>query len=157
MPIRFATLADVPALVSAGRVMHEHTRFKAFDYDAARVTASLQQLIQKGQHKYVLMVAEDSHQQLVGALSAVLETHIFSHQLIASVMHYEVLPDKRMGGYAVRLLKAFEQWCKNRKVFEINLGINSLTAAQAEQDLVGRFVQKMGYAQVGGNFVKRGD
>jgi hypothetical protein len=31
-------------------------------------------------------------------------------------MYYDVLPDKRMGGYGVRLLKAFEQWCKNREV-----------------------------------------
>ncbi len=49
-----------------------------------------------------------------------------------------------------RLLKAFEQWCKNRKVVEINLGINSL----ADMDSVGGFVRKMGYAKVGENFVK---
>jgi GNAT superfamily N-acetyltransferase len=156
MAIRFATLDDVPALVESGKTMHALTRFKAFDYDAERVAATLRQLIDKGQNKYVFMVAEDAQKQLVGALIAVLETHIFSHRLTASVMHYDVLPDKRMGGHGVRLLKAFEQWCKNRKVFEINLGINSLTAAQAEQDVVGRFVQKMGYAKVGGNFVKSG-
>lgn len=79
-----------------------------------------------------------------------LEQHIFSAQLTASVMHYDVLPEKRMGGYGVRLLKSFEQWCKNRKVVEINLGINSLT----EMDSVGQFVRKMGYSKTGENFVK---
>lgn len=150
MPIRFATLQDVPALTEGGRRMHQLTRFKVFEYNTARVMASLTQLINQGQGKYVCMVAEDGEQKIVGALIAVLEAHIFSEQLTASVMHYDVLPEKRMGGYGVRLLKAFEQWCKNRQVVEINLGINSLV----EMDSVGAFVRKMGYAKVGENFVK---
>ena len=87
--------------------------------------------------------------QIVGALIAVLEQHIFSAQLTASVMHYDVLPEKRMGGYGVRLLKALEQWCENRQVVEINLGINSLT----EMDSVGQFVRKMGYSKTGENWL----
>ncbi|WP_296443464.1 GNAT family N-acetyltransferase [Rhodoferax sp. UBA5149] len=150
MPIRFATVQDIAALVEGGRRMHAHTRFKALDYDPVRVAATFRQLIERGQSKYVFMVAEDTAGQMVGALIAVLEQHIFSAQLTASVMHYDVLPEKRMGGYGVRLLKAFEQWCKNRKVVEINLGINSLT----EMDRVGQFVRKMGYSKTGENFVK---
>lgn len=150
MPIRFATLQDIPALVELGRRMHQHTRFKAFNYDPARVATNFGQLIQQGQSKYVFMVAADAHGQMVGGLIAVLERHIFSDQAVASVMHYDVLPEKRMGGYGVRLLKAFEQWCENRQVVEINLGINSLT----EMDSVGQFVRKMGYSKTGENFVR---
>ncbi len=65
-------------------------------------------------------------------------------------MHYDVLPEARMGGYAVRLLRAFEQWAKNRKVIEISLGVNS----GVDLDTTGRFFQKMGYLKVGENFVK---
>lgn len=130
--------------------MHQYTRFKAFNYDPARVTANFGQLIQQGQSKYVFMVAADAHGQMKGGLIAVLERHIFSDQPVASVMHYDVLPEKRMGGYGVRLLKAFEQWCENRQVVEINLGINSLT----EMDSVGQFVRKMGYSKTGENFVR---
>lgn len=150
MPIRFANLQDIPALVELGRRMHQHTRFKAFNYDPARVATNFGQLIQQGQSKYVFMVAADAHGQMVGGLIAVLERHIFSDQAVASVMHYDVLPEKRMGGYGVRLLKAFEQWCENRQVVEINLGINSLT----EMDSVGQFVRKMGYSKTGENFVR---
>lgn len=149
MPIRFATVQDLPALVEVGRRMHALTRFKAFDFDAARVELGLRQLLENGQNKYVCLLAQDTAGQVVGALIAVLEQHMFSAQLTASVMHYDVLPEKRMGGHGVRLLKAFEQWCKNRKVVEINLGINSLT----EMDSVGQFVRKMGYSKTGENFV----
>ena len=150
MSIRFATLNDIPALVEGGRRMHQHTRFKSFVYDPSRVATTFSHLIGLGQGKYVVMVAEDAQGGIAGALVAVLEQHIFSAQLTASVMHYDVLPEKRMGGHGVRLLKAFERWCANRKVVEINLGINSLT----EMDSVGRFVRRMGYGKVGENFVK---
>lgn len=150
MPIRFATVNDIPALVALGKRMHAITRFKSFVYNDARVAQALGAAIEKGNGRYVCFVAEDNAQRLVGVLLAVLEQHIFSEQLIASVMHYDVLPEKRMGGYGVRLLKAFEQWSKNRKVVEISLGINSLT----EMDAVGGFVRKMGYVKVGENFVK---
>ena len=149
MPIRFATVNDIPGLVALGKHMHAITRFKSFEYNEKRVAQALSAAIEKGTGRYVCFVAEDSAQRLVGVLLAVLEQHIFSDQLTASVMHYDVLPESRMGGYGVRLLRAFEQWSKNRKVVEISLGINSLT----EMDVVGGFVRKMGYLKVGENFV----
>lgn len=150
MTIRFATLNDVPALVEGGRRMHGLTRFRRFDYDECKVAAAFTDLIAKGQHKYVFFVAESAAGGIVGALIGVLEQHIFSEQLTASVMHYDVLPEARAGGHGVRLLKAFEQWCKNRKVMEISLGVNSGEAFEA----VGRFVERMGYQKVGANFAK---
>jgi GNAT superfamily N-acetyltransferase len=153
MTIRFATLADIPALVQLGKHMHGLTRFKVFDYDEAKVAASLQAALESGQGRYVSFVAQDSAGQIAGGLLAVLEKHMFSQQLTASIMHYDVLPAKRMGGYGVRLLKAFELWCKNRQVVEINFGINSVEDAQEMQRLNG-FAQKMGYAPVGANHSK---
>jgi hypothetical protein len=59
MPIRFAQLADVPALVAGGKRMHALTRFKHFDYNEAKVAHSFTELIAKGQHKYGFLVAEN--------------------------------------------------------------------------------------------------
>jgi GNAT superfamily N-acetyltransferase len=151
MTIRFATLKDVPALVEGGRRMHALTRFRRFDYDERKVASAFTDLITKGQHKYVFFVAESASGALVGALIGVLEQHIFSEQLTASVMHYDVLPEARAGGHGVRLLKAFEQWCGNRGVLEISLGVNSGEAFET----VGRFVERVGYQKVGENFAKR--
>ena len=153
MTIRFATPAHVPALVLLGKHMHAITRFRKLGYDEARVAQSLTAALTQGNARYVGFVSEDSQGQVVGGLLAVLEKHIFSQQLTASIMHYDVLPEKRMGGYGVRLLKAFEQWCKNRQVVEINFGVNS--ADDADQlALLGRFAIKLGYSKVGENYVK---
>lgn len=89
-------------------------------------------------------------EKVVGTLIGVLEQQIFSDLITASVMHYDVLPEARTGGWAVRLLKAFELWAKNRNAIEIALGVNS-------GDSDGRtaaFLTRFGYQQVGGNFVR---
>ena len=150
MTIRFATLEDVPALVQGGARMHALTRFRRLDYDVTKVARAFADLVTKGQHKYAFLVAQNGDGRIVGALIGVLEQHIFSDQLTASVMHYDVLPEARMGGYGVRLLKAFEQWAANRNVVEITLGINS----GAELEALARFAGRMGYRKVGENFVK---
>jgi GNAT superfamily N-acetyltransferase len=150
MPIRFATLHDVPHLVEGGKKMHALTRFKNQPYLDERVTKAFNDLIERGEGKYVFFVAENGDKQIVGALIGVLEQQIFSDLLTASVMHFDVLPEARMGGWGVRLLKAFEQWAKNRSVFEISLGVNS--GVQAKN--VGEFVMRMGYVSVGENFVR---
>lgn len=152
MPIRMATLEDIPALVEGGRRMHGLTRFKHFDYNAQRVAAGFEGLISQGQHKYVFMVAESGSGQIVGALIGVLEQHIFSEQLTASIMHFDVLPEARMGGYGVRLLKAFETWAKNRNVLEICFGVNS--GVEGDLAPLARFAARLGYQKVGENFVK---
>ncbi|MEZ5653166.1 MAG: hypothetical protein R3E87_21740 [Burkholderiaceae bacterium] len=54
-----------------------------------------------------------------------------------------------MGGHGLRLLRAFEQWAANRGVAEICFGTNSGAASER----VGRFARRVGYEQVGENYV----
>jgi GNAT superfamily N-acetyltransferase len=150
MGIRFATLDDIPALVALGRRMHAITRFRTMPYDEGRVARSLRAALDQGKERYVCFVAEDSEGQVVGGLLAVLERHIFTDQVTASVMQYEVLPERRMAGYGLRLMKAFEQWARNRKVAEISFGVNS-GEGYAQ---VGSFARRIGYQPVGENFIK---
>lgn len=150
MAIRFATVDDIPALVALGKRMHAITRFRVFRYDEERVSKALQSALAVGQGRYVCFVAEDGGKQVVGVLLAVLERHIFTDQVTASIMHYDVLPERRMGGYGLRLMKAMEQWASNRRVAEIAFGINS----GSEHAAVGKFASRIGFAKVGENFVK---
>ena len=45
----------------------------------------------------MILVADKAAGTLNGALIGVLEQHIFSDQVTASVVHYDVLPEARMG------------------------------------------------------------
>jgi GNAT superfamily N-acetyltransferase len=149
--IRNAEPKDIQALVQGGARMHQLTRFRAQPYNAQKVAQAFADLMNAGAaSKYIFLVAENSQGQVVGALIGVAEQQIFSDAWTASVMHFDVLPEARMGGYGVRLLKAFEQWAKNRHVFEITLGVNS----GIDTDSIGGFVKRMGYTKVGENYVK---
>ena len=150
MPIRFAEPKDLRALVQLGARMHALTRFRSQTYNAQKVADSFVNLMRQGQHNYVFLVAESAKGEVVGGLIGLVEQQIFSDAWTASIMHYDVLPEYRMGGYGVRLLKAFEQWAKNRKVIEISFGINS------EDDMArtGKFAGRMGYRKVGENYVR---
>ncbi len=150
MAIRFATLSDLPSLVEGGSRMHALTRFREHPYNAQRVAKAFSDLITRGQGKYAFLVAESSERRVVGALIGVMEQQIFMDGWTASVMHYDVLPEARMGGHGVRLLRAFEQWAHNRQAVEIVFGINS----GVELERSARFATRMGYAKVGENFVK---
>jgi hypothetical protein len=87
----------------------------------------------------------------MNALSVVLICK--SIKPVSAFTHYNVPPEKRMGGYGVRLMKACEQLCHNRKVVEINFGINSADNA-SELALLGQFATKLGYAVAGENHSK---
>ena len=154
MKIRFATLADVPAFVELGRNFHALTRFAAYDYNPARVAQQLQAAIETGQNRnntHCFFVAEDSQGRAIGGLIGCVEQHFFSEQLVASIIHYDVLPEKRMGGAGLRLLTAFRKWAENRGAFELSAGINS----GIELDKMDRFLRKLGFQQTGGNYSLR--
>ena len=153
MSIRFATAQDIPALVSLGQRVHALSRFRNMPYDAQRVAAALQSSLAEPTGRYVCFVATDAQGQVAGGLLATLERHIFSPQITASIMHFDVLPEKRSAGYALRLIKAFEQWCNNRKIHEISFGINSVED-EIEIQRLARFAKRLGYRKAGESYVK---
>ncbi len=136
-----------------GARVHALSRFKSLTYDAQRVSQALQAAFEKSDGRYVCFVATDAADKVAGGLLAVLERHIFSDQISASIMHFDVLPEKRAAGYAVRLIKAFEAWCKNRNTVEINFGINSVDDPK-ELDRLGRFAKRLGYRKIGESYVR---
>ncbi len=72
----------------------------------------------------------------------------FSPLLVASIIHYDVLPEKRMGDAGLKLLTTFRQWAENRGAFELSVGINS----RVEIEKMDRFLRKLGFQRTGGNY-----
>jgi N-acetylglutamate synthase-like GNAT family acetyltransferase len=148
MKIRFATLDDIPAFVELSRIFHDLTRFKAYDYNPERMAANLQAVIEKPRGTHCFFVAEDSGGKPVGGLIGCVESHFFSDKLVASLIHYDVLPEKRMGGAGLKLLTAFKKWAENRGAFELTVGINSGTDLRQMDN----FLRKLGFQMTGGNY-----
>jgi GNAT superfamily N-acetyltransferase len=147
--IRFANINDLPVMVEIASRMHSLTRFKSYPFNAQKIADSMAALIRHDKGRYAVFVAENSDKKIVGGLIGVMEQQIFSDAFTASIMHIDVVPEARMGGYGVRLIKAFEQWAKNRDAFEICFGVNSGTGDELQT-----LIERLGYQFVGGNFVK---
>lgn len=151
MKIRFATVNDVPICVETGRKFHAMTRFARYDYNPDQVAQNLRAVIETGQDgkgTHCFFVAEDSEGVFCGGIIGCVERHFFSQQLVASVIHYDVLPEKRMSGAGLKLLTAFRKWAENRGVFELSVGINS----GVEMAKMDRFLKRLGFEQTGGNY-----
>lgn len=151
MTIRFATLEDIPECVELGRFFHGLTRFRTYEFNADRVAVQLRSVVEAGQNKngtHCFVVAEDSEQKVIGALIGCVERHFFSDQVVASIIHYDVLPERRMSGAGVRLLSAFRKWAENRGAVELSAGVNSGTHI----DKTDKFLRRLGFVQTGGNY-----
>jgi GNAT superfamily N-acetyltransferase len=151
MTIRFACSGDISELIELGRRVKADTRFAPWPFDEQRVRRSLEHVLAPGQERYGALIAQSSSGAIVGGLLGVIERPMFTESLVANVMLFLVLPEHRMGGHAVQLLRAFEKWAKNRGVVEIVFGVNS----GCDFERVGRFAQRMGYRKIGENYALR--
>lgn len=154
MNIRFATLADIPAVVELGYRIQRTTRLSRFPYERDVAEKNLRSLIITGQQQrrsHCLLLADDAEGVVVGVLIGCIESHLFSQRPIANLVTYGVLPGHRMTGAAVRLLKVFVEWAKRRGVDEVNVGVNS----GVDIERTDRFLKKMGFAKTGGNYAMR--
>src|SRR3990172_10836270 len=96
MKIRFATYDDIPPFVELARIFCANTRFRAYDYNPERMAANFKAVIDNPRGTHCFFVAEDSSGTPIGGLIGCVESHFFSDKLVASIIHYDVLPQKRM-------------------------------------------------------------
>ncbi len=148
MKIRFATYDDIPPFVELARIFCANTRFHTYDFNHERMAANFKAVIDNPRGTHCFFVAEDSQGRPVGGLIGCVESHFFSDKLVASIIHYDVLPEKRMGGAGLKLLTAFKKWAENRGAFELSAGVNSGT----DLDKMDRFLRKLGFQCMGGNY-----
>lgn len=148
MKIRFGTHADIPAFVELARIFQANTRFREFTFNPERVAANLRAAIDSPRGLHCFIVAEDSEGKPVGCLIGCAERHFFSDQVVASVIQYSLLPEKRMTGAGLKMLTAFKKWAENRGASELAVGINSGTNLKQMDS----FLRKLGFQLTGGNY-----
>jgi GNAT superfamily N-acetyltransferase len=146
--IRPARIEDVPAFVEAGRQIHATTRFRSYDYDSEKLASTLRGIVEAPHGGYCFIAAVDDQGQAVGWVIGCVEQQIFSNCLVASIIHFGVLPGRRMSGAAMRLLAAFRGWAENRGAFELAAGVSS----GVDMDKMDRFYRKLGFRLTGGNY-----
>lgn len=147
--IRHATHADIPRLVEIGQSMHAESRFRRYPYEVEDVARTLATIISTPTLGAVLV--DDRDGEIIGGFAGVLAPFFFASQVkFASDMALFVLPDKRGGMAAAKLVRAFHDWARAEGAAETNLGIN--TGVHPER--TGKLFERLGFKCCGALYLQ---
>lgn len=149
--VRFAQLADIPALVELGRQIHVQSRYGWMVYSASQTWKYLERVIPAKQNCVIVAVegatqGAQTPSAVLGVLIATARQYPFSTDFCAHVDYLYVLPTKRGTPVAMKMVTAFRRWANNREVAEITI-TNQFGLGQAQS---AKLFNKLGMPPVGG-------
>lgn len=142
--IRKGTLADIPRLVELGAMMHTLSRYALMNYNALKVAALMESLINH-ESGGVLFVAERDG-VVVGGFAGGVTVHWFSDDKVAFDYGLFIEPSQRNGLTAVKLIRAFLNYANLMNATLINLDI---TTASVNEDAIVRLYESQGLHRAG--------
>lgn len=139
MRLRHPNPGDREQILALGSRLHAEGWYRDFDFDGEILWETIEQAMV--QPNMLGLVLETEAEQLVGFLLAAETNHFFGRDRYACDMALYVAPEQRGGPGFVRMIRAYEAWCRIRKVKEIQVGISSDLASQSTLSMY----QRMGY------------
>ena len=145
--VRFAQLADLPAMVELGRQMHVQSRYAWLIYSSSQTWKYLERMIPSKQACVMVAInPSTSGAPVCGVLIATASQYPFSNDFVAQIEFLYVAPPKRGTPIAIKMVTAFRRWANNREVAEITIS-NRFGAGEAG---TARLFGKLGMPAVGG-------
>ena len=128
-----------------GRAIHEESRFsERFSYSEAKI---LRLLVNPDVFCGLSIVNGEA----IGFFLGIVQQMWFSETKIGFDLGLYILPKYRGGTYAVRLIREFEKFCREKNCAEITLS----STAEISTELAERLYKKLGYKKSG--FIARKD
>lgn len=149
MRIRPPVVEDIETLVEMGLRMHSESAYAFLPYEGAKVRRLIRSYVDDSVRQCAL-VAEVDH-RLVGMLGGYLTEYFFCSEVVACDMVLFVDQPYRRGPAAVRLIRGFRDWARERGAHELCLAISTNVNA----DETGRFYERLGFTRVGGVYKQR--
>lgn len=109
--LRFATLNDIPWIISEAKKQFLDAPYFAFGVDDRKVRQLFEKLIVEGQEHSIILISHDGGKP-VGALAAYAFEPMFSHNKIAIECLWFLLDDYRKGSRGRDMANAYEYWAK---------------------------------------------
>lgn len=144
---RRAAPEDLPQLMALAKEMHSETSFRALSFSESKAAAEIMTSIL---NQNMLVVVAEDRGQILGLVAAFLDKPYFSEDLVVYDHIWFVGKHGRGSAVGPRLLKHLSEWgrlCGAKAVF-VTLG------SDVKQDRVGKLVERLGYARLGGYYRK---
>lgn len=140
-----ATEDDIPVLMTLAHAMHGASDFAPIPIEDDMLRAFLKIAITEPNYCVFLGVFQD---KVVGAFIGCISPFMFSTAKKANDLSLFILPEYRGSSLALRLIREYEKWAKERDAVRIYLGVST------GEDKACEFYGKIGYNNVGGLFRK---
>jgi GNAT superfamily N-acetyltransferase len=119
--LEVATLLDIPRIVDLGQQLHDTSDYRDIPFNRAKVGYLMASLIQGA--GVVFVHRRDG--EIVGGIAGAVAEHWFSDELHGFEFSFFLEPSARHGITALRLVRAFENWCRLRGAKSIRMGITT--------------------------------
>jgi GNAT superfamily N-acetyltransferase len=153
MGVRIETQISIEHVVDAvliGKELHEESEYRDIPFDPVRAVSIASQVNVPGS-QLIGAVAVDDTDGVIGYIFGKIEPYYFSDELAVYDLGLFIRKHKRGTYAAVRLVKEFERLAKQRGCKRVYLGI----ATGINPERTGELYERLGYATVGTNTVKR--
>lgn len=141
MKLRHPNPGDHDQLVALGRALHQESWYRDFDFDPAKMIELVE--LATASPTMLPLVLETAGGRIAGFFLAAETTHFFGKDRYACDVAIYIAPEHRGGPGFLRMMKAYEAWCRIRGVKEINIGVSSGIAQGPTQKLY----EKLGFHQ----------
>lgn len=141
--IRPAELADIPKLVELGLKLHAESSYNYITYSDDKVKKTCEMLIKQGFANVAVQNGE-----VIGVMLGDVYSPWYSEDITGLDYTLYIEPEHRNGLIAVKLVKAFENWCISMGAKQIRPGVGTGHAGAI------RLYKAMGYHSVGEYFLK---
>ena len=143
--IRKATDADIPAVIEMGRAFHQESDYlREMSFNEAKARALIPVVIKTG----LGIVAVDD-EKVIGMMGGILETHIFSDELMSGEYLIYVRPEYRGTEAAARLVCVYINWALEHGVKPQNIGVGVNAGIRTEETV--QFYRNLGFRVSGVN------
>jgi GNAT superfamily N-acetyltransferase len=146
--VRAPKPADLPALLALAQRMHAEGAYSFLPFDPKKVALLF---VACGAMKDHFAAVADRGGAPVGFLGGKLATYPFCNETLATDLGFFVAPEHRASTAAVRLLRAFRAWAKERGAREVSLGVSS----GVDVERIGALYERMGFRAMGGIYRER--
>ena len=150
MLIRDFVSGDMPQIIKLGRQMHAESSYNGLDFDDDTVMELAEQWLSNSD-VYFCRVAENNEKEIFGMYVGLISSYYFGKDLVANDLLLFVVPDKRGSIAAVKLIKEFEQWAKDKGAAEVRPALSTGVKVKETKQLY----EALGYEAVGFTFNKR--
>lgn len=153
MQLRRFTSHDIPVIVdNVVAFQREHTRFND-PYFGGIEPERIMRVLQSNINSSLFHCNVIEHEGvLVAGLAATLHQYGFNREVFADDLFLYVKPEHRKGSVFEMLLNAYEEWARTRQAREVRI---TFTTGTVNLDLIGRWIGKKGYDEVGRIWSKR--